>query len=220
MKRFLLLILFWSNVTMAQQYLRWQPTWHGKPIAVTEERGVLDEFQLKQFKWYMSGLTFWKKGQQLWVDTATVRLWEAGFPQRSFLVLPSFKQMPDSLSFFLGMDSLTHLKVKLSGDTDPTLGMYWTWQNGYIHLKMEALKRTEDQQVRTISLHLGGYRHSPCKYSIGLPISRSSKKEILLETELSHWIDSSQPFPDHWMQPGQQSVLYSRIWAHYFTVKP
>lgn len=203
----------------AQQQLLWQPLWVGKPIVITEEPTQEDDFQLNQLKWYMSGLTFWAKGIKVWEDSVEARLWEAGNPERMKLTLPQFKLAPDSLSFFLGIDSLAHLQVSLTGDTDPTLGMYWTWQNGYIHLKMEGKLREKGKPARNISLHLGGYRQMPCRYAIGFAI-KSASNDFVLHTELSNWIMSAHIYPDQFMQPGPKSVVYSQLWSNYFSLKP
>lgn len=215
---FLFLILIPINLK-AQQYLRWQPSWYGKPIIITEEPSSNDTFHLTQLKWYMSGLTCWKHGKKAWEDSAEVRLWEAGNLERMQLKLPNFADSPDSISFYLGLDSLSHLQVLLTGDTDPTLGMYWTWQNGYIHLKMEGNCSEIGKPNRKLSLHLGGYRHTPTRFKIGFRLP-NNKKDIQLFTELSHWIHAVQSYPDQFMQPGPQAVQFTAIWAQYFFLKP
>ncbi|HMT71271.1 MAG TPA: hypothetical protein PKD16_13985, partial [Saprospiraceae bacterium] len=41
----------------------------------------------------------------------------------------------DKIGFYVGVDSLTNVSGAIAGDLDPTNGMYWTWQSGYINFK-------------------------------------------------------------------------------------
>ena len=58
-------------------------------------------------------------------------------PSSLALQIPS--NIPFSkLKFQLGIDSLTNVSGAMGGDLDPTKGMYWTWQSGYINMKIEG----------------------------------------------------------------------------------
>jgi hypothetical protein len=51
----------------------------------------------------------------------------------------------DAIQFNLGLDSLTNVSGALGGDLDPTKGMYWTWQNGYVNFKLQGSFRPLQQ---------------------------------------------------------------------------
>ena len=57
----------------------------------------------------------------------------------------------------LGVDSLTNLNCQFSGDLDPLVGMYWTWQNGFIHIKLEGYGQKVLNPKGFFQFHLGGY---------------------------------------------------------------
>jgi len=60
-----------------------------------------------------------------------------------------------TIELMLGVDSLTNVSGAFSGALDPTNGMYWTWQSGYINIKIEGHSlRTNKPFV----YHLGGYQ--------------------------------------------------------------
>jgi hypothetical protein len=61
----------------------------------------------------------------------------------------------DEHRFLLGVDSLTNVSGAFGGDLDPTNGMYWTWQSGYINMKLEG--RSSAAPKGRFELHLGGY---------------------------------------------------------------
>ncbi len=68
-----------------------------------------------------------------------------------------------SLSFVLGVDSLrnTMEPARRRGDLDVggrAEGMYWTWNTGYIFLKMEGTSEVvPDAQDKRFYFHIGGY---------------------------------------------------------------
>ncbi|MFN6086764.1 MAG: MbnP family protein, partial [Fluviicola sp.] len=62
-----------------------------------------------------------------------------------------------SISFQVGVDSSTTLSGALGGDLDPTKGMYWTWQTGYIHFKLEGINNFKTK--KDFVYHIGGFQH-------------------------------------------------------------
>lgn len=64
----------------------------------------------------------------------------------------------DRIEFDLGIDSLTQTSGALEGALDPTHGMYWTWQSGYINFKIEGTIHHSLQKPQTVEWHIGGYR--------------------------------------------------------------
>ena len=61
---------------------------------------------------------------------------------------------PTSLMF--GVDSALNFQGVHGGDLDPIHGMYWTWQTGYIHCKIEGIFINGEKQI-PIVFHLGGF---------------------------------------------------------------
>lgn len=42
------------------------------------------------------------------------------------------------VQFSIGMDSIANVSGAFGSDLDPTNGMYWAWQSGYINFKLEG----------------------------------------------------------------------------------
>ena len=62
----------------------------------------------------------------------------------------------ESVSFLIGTDSLVNVSGAFDGDLDPIYGMYWTWNSGYINIKLEGTK-TNGSVIREFEFHIGGY---------------------------------------------------------------
>lgn len=68
------------------------------------------------------------------------------------------------IQFHIGIDSVTNSQGAMAGDLDPVNGMYWTWQSGYINLKIEGTKKT-DNESNEFQFHIGGYTAPHNTYS-------------------------------------------------------
>lgn len=63
----------------------------------------------------------------------------------------------NNFEFAIGLDSLTTLSTQFSGALDPSLGMYWAWNTGYIHLKLEGKSNLCHSSKQEFQFHIGGY---------------------------------------------------------------
>lgn len=81
-----------------------------------------------------------------------------------------------TIEFLIGVDSLHNCSGAQSGALDPIKGMFWTWNSGYIFLKMEGKSVASKSPGGTIEYHIGGYM-SPnnCIRKIELAAGREKK---------------------------------------------
>lgn len=61
------------------------------------------------------------------------------------------------VKFNLGIDSLTNVSGAQGGALDPTTGMYWTWQTGYINFKLEGKSNLCETRNNAFTFHVGGF---------------------------------------------------------------
>lgn len=59
-------------------------------------------------------------------------------------------------SLKLGVDSNLNALGVHRGDLDPLQGMYWSWQSGYIHFKLEG-EWEQDGKMQPFVFHIGGF---------------------------------------------------------------
>ncbi len=62
-----------------------------------------------------------------------------------------------SISFILGVDSARNTSGAQVGALDPALGMFWSWNQGYIFLMMEGTSPSSTTFNNSIIFHLGGF---------------------------------------------------------------
>lgn len=63
-----------------------------------------------------------------------------------------------SIRFILGVDSLHNCSGAQSGALDPINAMFWTWNTGYIFLKLEGKSTFSSAIGNTLEYHIGGYK--------------------------------------------------------------
>lgn len=61
------------------------------------------------------------------------------------------------IRFNLGIDSTTNANGVGGGVLDPTKGMYWSWQSGYVNMKLEGKCNQCTKGRGEFQYHLGGY---------------------------------------------------------------
>ena len=63
----------------------------------------------------------------------------------------------DSIQLMLGVDEKTNDDGIGEGELDPTKGMYWTWNTGYINFKLEGKSDNSVKKDKSFQFHLGGF---------------------------------------------------------------
>lgn len=117
-----------------------------------------DTLSVETFKCYISNIEIHYKDQSTFVQKNSYHLLDAEKPN-SFLIpitKKSDKQIA-KITFNIGIDSLTSNSGAMSGDLDPTKGMYWAWQSGYINMKIEGKSSSCKTRKNEFQFHIGGY---------------------------------------------------------------
>ena len=64
----------------------------------------------------------------------------------------------DTISFNVGVESELNTSGALSGALDPSNGMFWSWQSGYINFKVEGISPSCNTRKNKFQFHIGGYQ--------------------------------------------------------------
>ena len=126
------------------------------------ERIVLDEsyfkeensssVQFTEFKLYIAVLS--KKNQK----AKEYHLIDLKNPETLKIILDENDNSNTTIIQF-GIDSVTSVSGAMDDDLDPINNMYWTWQSGYINLKLEGTISTSTEKNQLFQYHIGGYSH-------------------------------------------------------------
>lgn len=124
------------------------------PIYVSDQK---DTLSISTFKCYVSGIRlFYADGTYITnndhhlldvENEETLQFKVGGNPAKSI----------SKIVFNVGVDSLASVSGALSGDLDPTKGMYWAWQSGFINMKIEGKSHSCKTRNNEFQFHIGGY---------------------------------------------------------------
>jgi hypothetical protein len=136
------------------------------------------------------------------------------------LYLNSVKEVEfNQLYFQLGIDSTTNMDGVKSNDLDPSNGMYWTWQSGYINYKLEGISKICPARKNSFQFHIGGYQY-PYNSLQKVTISTNTTENINLYFDLEELllkIDISSTFQI--MSPSEKSNKIAKLIGESFYIK-
>ncbi len=64
-----------------------------------------------------------------------------------------------SISFTVGVDSLSNVSGAMDGDLDAVHAMYWSWQSGFVNFKVEGKSNSCATRKKEFKFHIGGYQN-------------------------------------------------------------
>jgi hypothetical protein len=123
------------------------------------------------------------------------------------------------LCFSLGVSDTLNKSGALSGDLDPSKGMYWAWQSGYINMKIEGQSPSCPTRKNRFAFHLGGYKEPYTTLrNVVFPVKSSSKK-IVVEVDVAKFINAIDLRKTHTLMiPGKVAYQYMNAIVKMFSV--
>ncbi|HQV75724.1 MAG: hypothetical protein KBA60_07465 [Flavobacteriales bacterium] len=200
--------------------LRFVPFVNAGPLQLDEPLFLPDgtPATITQLRFYVSQIRFFDQGHIAFFDSSCY-LVDAGEP-KSLLIQADLPRSThaDSISFLLGIDSLNNVSGAFGGDLDPTKGMYWTWNSGYINWKLEGTSTKCTTVKNEFQFHLGGYLPP---YFNAQQVGLKVKDEGVFTVE----VDVSKFFAQALlggrcsvMSPGKDAVELAKLAASVFSI--
>jgi hypothetical protein len=116
-------------------------------------------FTVTNFKYYISNIELEYRDKKLSIHDPNYYLVRQDDDNSWTLEL---NDIPDgdyrSIHFMIGVDSLRNCSGAQSGALDPINGMFWTWNTGYIFMKLEGKSPASRQPGHIFEYHIGGYK--------------------------------------------------------------
>ena len=117
-----------------------------------------DTLQLENFRFYISSIKLILKDNSIISEDNSYHLIDSEDTiSQSIPIRIISKSEIKKVIFSIGIDSITSVSGALSGDLDPTKGMYWAWQSGYINMKIEGKSSSCKTRNNAFQFHIGGY---------------------------------------------------------------
>ena len=183
------------------------------------DKSYLQRFQVNQCRFYISQINVWKNGQIIHKDDRPGVLVDLNSNNRYSQLIFLENIEADSISVLYGLDSLQQISGAFEGDLDPIHGMYWTWNTGYIHYKLECTERDSARLYPQIKLHLGGFAYPyntsfQKTYPINMNRIRLCVDPSPMLSKVSQWNK------ERVMSPGKQAGVLSWLFVHHIKSIP
>tara|TARA_B100000795_G_scaffold62701_2_gene42168 strand:+ start:7754 stop:8434 length:681 start_codon:yes stop_codon:yes gene_type:complete len=178
-----------------------------------------NEVVISNLKFYAGALHLVNHKKQKVKTDSSYHLIDLAKPESTKLQLEFQEELlVNDFRFKLGVDSITNVSGAYGGDLDPTLGMYWTWQSGYINFKLEGFYATENGN-REFQYHLGGYLN-PFETVQEIRLDILTSKKIVVLIDLEKFLKSiPAELPDNIMSPGKNAKLLSELLVPIFSLE-
>lgn len=133
---------------------------NGDPLvlnSVSYKNANGDDYQISVFKYYVSNVSLTKSDGTTYNIPESYFLIDASNP---LTFLNEIKDIPTGdytkISFLIGVDKARNLAGAQTGALDPVNGMFWTWNSGYIFVKLEGNSPQSTAANKSLTFHIGG----------------------------------------------------------------
>jgi hypothetical protein len=115
-----------------------------------------ERYAVSRLKYYISNITL-NTSQKHFAETDSYHLIDAADTASLNFSFDAAENTYTSISFMVGVDSIKNVSGAQSGALDPTRGMFWTWNSGYIMFKLEGSSPSSTIFNHRIEYHIGGF---------------------------------------------------------------
>ena len=108
----------------------------------------------------------------------------------------------------------------LAGDLDPSKGMYWSWQSGYINFKIEGNSPSCKTRKSKFQFHIGGYKN-PYKTTkrVYFKIKDTASKAISIHLNIANFFDQIDLKNENQiMIPGKKAKTIAETLSKLFSI--
>ena len=144
----------------SERYIKFTPAFNNLPLKLNKKyRFKNDSLEISTLKFYISNILLYQNETLIDFECKKYTLINFESPETSLIKFKTTNNKHfNRIALSIGIDSLTNVSGALGEDLDPTKGMYWTWQSGYVNLKLEGKSKICPSRNNEFSFHIGGYQ--------------------------------------------------------------
>ena len=205
--------------------LSFQPLAYGAAIdtSKTYVNNSGESFKISKFKYYVSSIEFVNSTGV--IKDSSYHLIDLYDSSSQTFSINLEKGIYDTVRFSIGVDSTHNVSGAQSGDLDPMLGMFWTWNTGYIYVKLEGKSPVSTAPNQQFTYHIGGFKTGEnALRKISFPILFDVDKHagIQFSADVSNWFDGPNTLKisvsPAIMTPGSMAMKFADNYARMFSV--
>lgn len=152
-----------ESLAMAYLSIRFHPQINGSDLKLNSNYTNIygENFSLTAVKFYTGLYQLGNRSEGTSVESSGGPYWLSDLSKPSSMAVSA--SIPpgiyNQLKFLVGVDSTRNVSGVQSGDLDPAAGMFWTWNSGYIYIKIEGNSPASPEPNGKFEYHIGGFRY-------------------------------------------------------------
>jgi hypothetical protein len=116
-----------------------------------------DTFTVTKFRYYISNIVLKRSDGTTYAPSECYYLIDDSVASSKTFTLSNVPVGEyTSMTFMLGVDSMRNCSGAQSGALDPLNGMFWSWNSGYIFMKLEGMSSASGSGM--LMFHVGGFK--------------------------------------------------------------
>lgn len=182
---------------------------------------IKDSISIYQLKFYISSISL-SRGNEIKTkpsDQYFLIDFDDALSLERTISIDTFNDF-NRICFTIGVDSIKQYQGAHGGDLDPSLGMYWSWQSGYINFKLEGNSNKCPSRDNSFQFHIGGFQ-APFNsiQNVNLPLAKEEK--IILTLDLNKILSPQYISKDYKiMSPNQKAMDFASKLPSLFRLEP
>lgn len=202
--------------------LIFQPTFGNEKLILNQKYSInkKDSFEINVLRFYISNIEFYNDNQLINKELNSYHLIDLDKKETLQIEFKNKKNKNfNKIKFNLGIDSTTNVSGAFGGDLDPTKGMYWTWQSGYINFKLEGKSALCPTRNNQFQYHLGGYA-APFYALQTVELAVKNTDEIVVNIDIQQFLNAIDLANEHSiMSPSKVAVDLAKVAAESFEIE-
>ncbi|MEN9569264.1 MAG: hypothetical protein RL172_495 [Bacteroidota bacterium] len=183
--------------------IQFKNTYNGQPVQLYDSlysNGMNEQFELRKLKYYVGQVQLAGNAiqpQYYLINQQDSASW--------YFTIPVNPGKYEQLSFLLGVDSSSNTSGAQTGALDPLNDMYWTWQSGYVMIKIEGTSPQSTTANNKMEYHLGGYS-GPYKVQQRINLPFSFGQLLHIQPGKNTTVTIQLQLEKFWQQPGVKNI--------------
>jgi hypothetical protein len=143
------------------------------------KNGFGQSYTVSRLRYYIGNIHLIKKDGTEGYSSSEYYLIDDAGPGSNIIELNVDQDDYSSINFIIGVDSIHNCSGIQTGVLDPTLGMFWAWNAGYVFFKMDGQSPASKSTGNMLEFHIGGYKYpNNCIREINLNLAPKGIKKL------------------------------------------
>ena len=198
--------------------VKFNPVFHNELLVLNKSYFYKDDsIRFENVKFYISDLQFFNNNKLLHTTTKKYHLFDLENPSELLAVLNETTTY-NTIVFKIGIDSITNVSGAFGDDLDPTNGMYWTWQSGYINFKIEGTTNLCPARNNFFQFHIGGYQQ-PYNTLQTVELKSLDSNELIINVNIEKLLEQINLNETYEiMSPNQKAYNFAKLLPSVFEI--